>query len=415
MLTFGSLFAGIGGFDLGFHQEGLSCAWQVEIDQSCRSVLARHWPDVLRFADVRECGADILTPVDVICGGFPCQDLSVAGNRAGLAGERSGLFYEMTRICDELQPAFLVWENVPGLLSSRSGKDFLRVLVELDRIGYSGCWSTLDAQFFGLAQRRQRVFGVFARSDIGAGVCCEILSLASRLPWNTEKSGEKRARVANAITRSAGHHGRSSPRGDGSDNLIAHTLTANYGKQVDSSDTNQGPPNLILEEPYTLDWMAGSSGDTSFRGKARSWIVDKPGRSRALTANRTLAVFEPAGERVRNALASHHGRNSGEDTLVAFNFKASYDAATENIAPTITHGGPNGGTSRDAASTPAGIRRLTPLECERLQGFPDGWTAGQSDSARYRQLGNAVAVPVATWIGGRIVETECAKKQRKAA
>src|SRR5690606_10553137 len=109
--------------------------------------------------------------VDVICGGFPCQDLSIAGRRAGLAGARSGLFYEMTRITDELQPAFLCWENVVGLLSSRGGRDFLAVLMELERIGYSGCWTTLDAQFFGVAQRRRRVFGVFARRDIGAARC----------------------------------------------------------------------------------------------------------------------------------------------------------------------------------------------------------------------------------------------------
>src|SRR3954468_9863595 len=116
MFTFGSLFAGIEGFGAGFEAAGMKCAWQVELEPDCRSVLARHFPDVDRFADVREVGRHNLKPVDIVCGGFPCQDLSVAGKRKGLEGERSGLFYEMVRVTDELRPSFLIWENVPGLL-----------------------------------------------------------------------------------------------------------------------------------------------------------------------------------------------------------------------------------------------------------------------------------------------------------
>src|SRR5712692_3880017 len=127
-LTYGSVFAGIGGFDLGFASAGLRCAFQIEIDADCNRVLERHYPGVLRFADVRECGKHNLPSVDVICFGSPCQDLSVAGKRAGLGGERSGLFYEAMRIVRELSPALVVFENVPGLLSSNGGRDFLAVL-----------------------------------------------------------------------------------------------------------------------------------------------------------------------------------------------------------------------------------------------------------------------------------------------
>src|SRR3990167_2938526 len=109
-----SLFAGIGGFDLGFDRAGMKCVAQVEIDLRCLSVLRRHKPDVPKWADIRAVKGDELPYADVICGGFPCQDFSVAGRRAGLLGRRSGLFYYMVRLCDEIKPSFLVWENVPG-------------------------------------------------------------------------------------------------------------------------------------------------------------------------------------------------------------------------------------------------------------------------------------------------------------
>src|SRR5690625_1118978 len=122
-MTFGSLFAGIGGFDLGLEQSGMDCKWQVEIEPFPRRVLERHWPGLHRPEDVRDVGGNNLESVDLICGGFPCQDLSVAGRRAGLAGERSGLFFEFMRIVDELAPCWVLIENVPGLLSSAGGRD----------------------------------------------------------------------------------------------------------------------------------------------------------------------------------------------------------------------------------------------------------------------------------------------------
>ena len=125
---FGSLFSGIGGFDLGFERAGMECAWQVETDIRARGVLARHWPEVERYEDVRNVGRNDLRAVDVVCGGFPCQDVSIAGRRAGLAGERSGLWFEFHRVLDELRPRWCIIENVPGLLSSNAGRDFATIL-----------------------------------------------------------------------------------------------------------------------------------------------------------------------------------------------------------------------------------------------------------------------------------------------
>jgi DNA (cytosine-5)-methyltransferase 1 len=156
-LTFGSLFAGIGGFDLGFERAGMNCRWQVEIDDYANRVLAKHWPNVHRERDILQCGGHNLERVDVICGGFPCQDISFAGRGAGLDGERSGLFFEAVRVVRELQPRVVVLENVAALLTR--GLD--RVLGTLAAIGYDAEWHCIPAAAVGAPHIRDRVF-VFA-------------------------------------------------------------------------------------------------------------------------------------------------------------------------------------------------------------------------------------------------------------
>jgi len=158
MLTFGSLFAGIGGFDLGFERAGMECRWQVEIDPFCRKVLAKHWPNVRRYKDVREVGKHNLEAVDVICGGFPCQDISLAGQRAGLEGRRSTLWTEFARTIGEIKPQWVVAENVRGLYSSDDGWFFSKILQDLAGLGYNAEWDCLSAAFFGAPQLRHRVF-----------------------------------------------------------------------------------------------------------------------------------------------------------------------------------------------------------------------------------------------------------------
>lgn len=153
-LSFGSLFAGIGGFDLGFERAGMVCKWQVEIDDYANRVLAKHWPNVHRERDVREVGRHNLESVDVICGGFPCQDISYAGLGAGLDGERSGLWFEFARIIREMVPTFVVIENVSALLDR--GLD--RVLGSLADLGYDAEWNVIPAAAVGAMHRRKRVW-----------------------------------------------------------------------------------------------------------------------------------------------------------------------------------------------------------------------------------------------------------------
>src|SRR6185436_8977083 len=157
-LSHGDAFAGIGGFGLAARRVGWSTAWACEIEPAARSIYsARLGHDGLRFdADIRE--SRNLPRLDILSGGFPCQDLSVAGKRAGLAGSRSGLFFQLVRILEESRPEWFVFENVPGLLSSNGGRDMGVVLSSLVECGYGVAWRILNAQFFGVAQRRRRVF-----------------------------------------------------------------------------------------------------------------------------------------------------------------------------------------------------------------------------------------------------------------
>jgi DNA (cytosine-5)-methyltransferase 1 len=159
-----STFSGVGGMDLGFDHAGMTCVGQVEIDTKARAILERHWPDVPKHDDIttaKEWASDIglVGRVDVVCGGAPCQDLSVAGKRAGFAGERSVLVLDMVTLAAHVGARWIVYENVPGLLSSNGGRDLAALLYHLADSGFHYVeWRTLDSQHFGVAQRRRRVF-----------------------------------------------------------------------------------------------------------------------------------------------------------------------------------------------------------------------------------------------------------------
>ncbi len=161
-MTFGSLFSGIGGMDLGLERAGMECRWQVEIDPFCQKVLAKHWPNVKRYGDIKTVGEE-LERVDLIAGGFPCQDVSRVGSRAGIDGKRSGLWDEYLRLVRDLRPRFVLVENVPGLLDGGIG----RVLGDLAESGFDAEWRLLSAAEFGLPHRRDRVFVIaYSRGSV---------------------------------------------------------------------------------------------------------------------------------------------------------------------------------------------------------------------------------------------------------
>jgi DNA (cytosine-5)-methyltransferase 1 len=205
MLTGVSLFAGIGGFDLAMQRQGVKVVASVEIDKKCNQVLAQHFPDVKQFTDVTTVkGEDLInagfTPsTGIITGGFPCQDLSVAGKRAGLVGERSGLFWEIARLVEETQTEYFIIENVPGLLSSNNGKDFGVVIGTMADIGYSLSWRVLDAQYFGVPQRRKRIF-IVGRRGADSTSPAEILFNSQGRKGSTSAFQSERQTLTGSIT-----------------------------------------------------------------------------------------------------------------------------------------------------------------------------------------------------------------------
>ena len=360
-MRFGSLFSGVGGFDLGFERAGMECAWQVEFDKNCQNVLKKHWSETELFDDVRTVGKHNLKPVDVICGGFPCQDVSIAGKRAGLAGERSGLWSEFARIIDELEPKWVVIENVPGLLSSNRGRDFATVIRWLAERGYGVAWRILDSQYFGVAQRRRRVFIV---GSFGDGSATEVLFESDGLRWNTEKGRKTGEEIAYSIRANPSH---SCDKGDGG---INQTLVMSSG-QANAEITNNQRPALtgLHEQPIVALNDQGGSQMSVTENVSATLRSQEHGHQPIVASTFTIRTGKAGGGK------GYLGVDDGSMTL--------------------------GGQPQWVASE--SVRRLTPTECERLQGFPDGWTDGQADSHRYKQMGNAVTVNVAEWIGKRIV------------
>ena len=240
--TYGSLFSGVGGFDMGFDQAGWDCKFQVEWDPHCRRILDRHWPDVPKWSDVSTVNGADLPPVDCIIWGSPCQDMSVAGKRAGLDGERSGLFYQGIRIIKEMRdatngmfPRWSVWENVAGALSSNRGADFGNIL---DKMAESGAldiqWSLLDAQFFGVPQRRRRVFVVACYDSATVARCPDpLLPVSESLPRDFAAGKQKRQSVTGETA--TGFGSGSGPWWNGTDLADCLTGTSNEQRMPDKN------------------------------------------------------------------------------------------------------------------------------------------------------------------------------------
>jgi len=335
-----SLFSGVGGLDMGFERAGIETVLQAERDPWCLEVLARHWPETERVTDVRDVQGG---GVDLIYGGFPCQDVSVAGKRAGLGGERSGLWFEFERVLRELRPRWAVIENVPGLLSSNGGRDFGVILDGLDELGFDVAWTVLDAQHFGVPQRRRRVFIVAGPSRRGVE---QVLSLCEGCGGNPETGGTSGEAVAGTLGGGAGERGWSP------DTDRMTFIPIQDAREVDKKQNGLG---------------IGDPGDPMF-------AIDGVSRH---------GVFIPDLVGALSDGAHHGGGTNGQD------------AYTGRVFPAV-----------------GGVRRLTPMECERLMGWPDDWTrwtAGGkeiADSHRYRMAGNGVVASVAEWIGHRLVAVD---------
>ncbi len=297
-LTMGSLFAGVGGFDIAAERAGIDVLWQSENNVKASAVLDVRFPHIPNYGDIRAVKIgrrkEAAPQVDILAGGFPCQSYSITGNRGGLVEDRGALWWEFHRLISEGQPAWVVGENVPGLFSSSRGRDFTTIIKSLVQLGYGVVWRVLNAEWWRVPQRRRRMFLI---GYLGDKPRPEILALSESLCGDTLPSRETRQNFAR--------------------------------------------------------------------------------------------TFEP-----------------GTPQVVAFSENQRGEVVETDIAHSLTSGGGKPGQGYPAVRIGTTVRKLTPLECERLMGFPDNWTdiKGNSDSQRYRQLGNAVVVPVIEWIMNRITK-----------
>jgi DNA (cytosine-5)-methyltransferase 1 len=349
---------------------GWEAAFFSEIEKFPCAVLEHHYPDVPLHGDFTTIEKNEYGKIDLLVGGTPCQSFSVAGLRGGLDDDRGNLALEFCRLAQREQPRWIVWENVPGVLSSNGGRDFGSILGALEDLGYGLAYRVLDAQYFGVAQRRRRVFVVGYLGDWrpAAAVLFERHSMSGH-PAPSRQARQEAARAA--ATSTGGSSGDGGARPD-----LAGPLTAGMHK---------GP---------------------------RGTEAVESGHVVAFSSNMSVPDCQTDGTTPTLKLGGHGG---GNPPAVAFSAKDYGADATEELSPTLRAGGftnshQNGGVM-PAVSILSTVRRLTPVECERLQGFPDNFTAipwrkkgaeDCPDGPRYKVLGNSMAVPVMRWIGERI-------------
>ncbi len=360
-LKYGSVCSGIEAATVAWHPLGWEPAFFSEIEAFPRAVLQHHYPDVPLHGDFTTIEQGQYAAIDLLVGGTPCQDFSVAGLRAGLDGDRGNLSLEFLRLADRLRPRWMVWENVPGVFSANKGRAFGAIVGALAELGYGFAWRVLDAQFFGVPQRRRRVFivGCLGNANAAAAVLFERASMSGH-PAPSRKARQDIAGTLEAGFGSRGH--------DEQGTYIADL------KQV-TSKTNRSVPQPIAP---TLHHSGGDFIAFSNTAGATNLSMDE------YTAPPiTLRHGDPG----MIAYQCHGGTVGPMGTLRAGN------------------GSMTGGVPFLAMS---GVRRLTPRECERLQAFPDDYTLvpyrgkPASDGPRYRALGNSFNVNVVRWIGQRI-------------
>lgn len=420
-MRFGSVCSGIEAASAAWNPLGWEAAWFAEIEPFPCSVLAHHYPNVPNLGDMTKFKDWPDAAIDLLCGGTPCQSFSVAGLRKGMADPRGNLMLTFGAIAARYRPQWLVWENVPGVLSSNGGADFGAFLGMLGELGYGFAYRVLDAQYFGVAQRRRRVFVVACLGDwrSAAAVLFERHSMQGH-PAPRRETGEAVTPTirAGASNGGAGHGARS---GDSKDDLtvpvLAACVTTGTGRRYDT-DTDT---DTIL--PVGVDGFNGA-----LTGNVAATLGTR-GSSETASGPTVLLPFDTT--KVTSALNRSQPKVGDPCHPLAAGAHAPGIAYTTKLHNTASN---NAGkifeertTCLDANSPPPAlltamqVRRLTPRECERLQGFPDDYTAvlhrnkPAADGPRYKALGNSWAVPNVRWIGRRIDAVSSINALRAAA
>jgi len=438
-MKYGSVCSGIEAASVAWHNLGWEPQWFSEIEQFPSEVLKHRFPAVPNLGDMTTINQNPIAderPIDLLVGGTPCQSFSVAGLRKGLADPRGNLMLTFLSIADKFRPKWVVWENVPGVLSSNGGRDFGTFLGALGELGYGFAYRVLDAQHFGVAQRRRRVFVVGYLGDWR--VAAAVLFESESLQGNTKPSRKKGKEITSNAEGSVGEAGDVSCAGGNLSPTVTSKWKTGYGGPSGSNETG----NMVYA-PTVIDRAAFNQGENAQyeprieTGETMSSLVAKGPHAVAQPMAvdwRTAQVDQGITQTLKTDLAKMSGPCIAVDT---YNYTTNdhttqtirSQSDTEHIGAVLQpmafdwqSGGDMRGmnlqekTQLQRCQTPAvmhsmAIRRLTPKECERLQGFPDDWTkipyrnkdADQCpDGPRYKACGNSMAVPVMRWIGERI-------------
>lgn len=386
MLTLGSLFDGIGGFQLSAVRSGIKPIWSSEIERFPLAVTAKRFPGTEQLGNITKIDGGIIAPVDIITMGSPCQNLSIAGNRKGLNGEQSGLFMHGIRIIRQMQrattgryPRFIVWENVPGAFSSNKGLDFKTVLEQITEseipmpnnnkwapAGMARCrdcdiaWRTLDSQYWGVPQRRKRIFLVADFAKVGR--CADKI-----------------------LFEQAGVQGDSPQGPQTRQTAAAGAETGAYQAGTMGFDTTSSIAN---SNPVIAD------GTPPIKSKNRLAVYDMSHAS---------DVVRPIKNDVVGTLQARMDTGGNQIPIINTYAATGYHGVIQaNNGATLKGSGGNLGGGSENYVLNGFVRKLTLLECERLQGLPDNWTLiddkSCSDSARYKAIGNGMAQPCADFI-----------------
>ena len=470
-LTLGSLFDGSGGFPLAANICGIKPIWASEVEPFPIRVTQKNLPQVKHLGDIKDIDGSEIEPVDIISFGSPCQDLSIAGKRAGLEGKKSNLFYEAIRVIKEMRcktdgkyPRYLLWENVPGAFSSNKGEDFRCVLEEITRIkdstvkltrpkkwekageilgdNFSLAWRVLDAKYFGVPQRRRRIFLV---ADLDGGSSREILFEQKSLSGDTSEGCEKEKRNTRAIKEGFNKTICLNDQGgermdfysDESGTLRASGGIAPFVFENHSQDSRYRGP---LKETQTLASNLGQGGNN------QPFVVYDIRQTSENTKNERHNIYECDVSRTIDTSGNTPTRNQGGVAIVEDIYTMSknshFTKADKNISSSLV--------ATDYKEPPLVnqklVRRLTPKECGRLQGFPDYWCDNleienptdedlsfwrevfdkdaeikglkkkktdkqilkwlknpHTDSAEYKMWGNGIALPCAVYIFKRLI------------
>jgi DNA (cytosine-5)-methyltransferase 1 len=438
-----SVCSGVEAATVAWHPLGWNPIGYAEIETFPSAVLSHHYPTVPNLGDITKYKEwNTNGTVELLVGGTPCQAFSVAGLRKGLEDPRGNLTLVYTGILDRFKPKWFVWENVPGVLSSSGGRDFGSFLGAVAELGYGFSYRVLDAQYFGVPQRRRRVFVVGCLGDwVSAS---KVLFEPDCLSRDTEESRKTRERTSSPASSSVRGNietfNRQSHSQFGVDPLASTVKARDHKQFTDLVVYETHPADSRVREmgdvcqTVTSRWGTGGGNvpialqDVSGRDKAQngrgwndegvSYTLDAAAtqgvaysiREDAIAGNfsATPLAVTPALQALRPSVQSHHAQTFIAQAVDVYNQNIDGD-----VTATITRAVGGSNTSGPKIMQSMAVRRLTPVECERLQGFPDNYTnipwrgkPESPDSLRYKAMGNSMAVPCMKWIGKRIEMVE---------